>query len=1239
MDLLAEEYVVVQAWKKTVAHIRSHNWYSDTLELDKTSVDLPRFLDGLINDLMSPEEWVSDPLRLVLAPKAQRWELSRDREIKWQPKDAASAAGKLRPLAHASLRDQVAATAVMLCLADRAETQQGDPRGNTETLDERSQVMSYGNRLFCDSIDGQLQHRWGSARLYRSFFSDYRTFLTRPEKVAGNGAVGVRRIIVQSDLKQFYDRVSPELLAQKIRGLSAPADDQRFLSLVARVFDWRWDERDIPRITDFAESAGLEDFRQLALPQGLVAAGFFANVVLLDFDRAARGMFTEELGPGIRLLDMSRYVDDLRLVLSVESSDTIEDLEHVTTAWIQNLLDTTAPGLRVELAKTRATDPDGSGRPLLRQRRRMERIQTAISGGFDAIKGEEILDAVNSLVRSQTRYSEGRSADPGLLFSPVPDVRDETVARFGASRFRKTYRSIRPLLPSGFVPNPPPDESDEIELGTRRLRTQSDLDDDARTFALGLIDDWIEDPSNVRLLRIGLDIWPSVDVVTDVLDLLRPYTDDSYDSDSAARSVAQYCLAEIFRAGATETGFVEDLDTLPDGVDIESYRSALRDEAVQLASAPTRTVPWFVMQQVLLYLAVVRPGSLLSPPDPVTPETFHYYRLLAFLEGRGDELSISEVTTYAALARRSLRDLETSLQLLGKVTPRRIERIAAMDPAFAVEIHKAHSALIPKVSAQLRADLCMHIPMAPEGYVSLAELVLSHGRNGPLRNEQGLLKFSTLFLKALAAVRPRSVVTPTDVWLKATILEKANAPVEGLFISKSVAPATQSIYAIPTWCPTADAWRFQLGYLLRFILCGREDFTLGLRQRLTVETTTVYKPPQDHGLLRYYGLLNTYDAFGDDWLPISGWSEALLAALLAWPGSRGNQLTPVIAKGRNSTQRAIADQLKRIRNLKGSASGVQVLPLHTGRPVKQAHPRRLRACVVQTVFPTGKAFNRLDLSLSDPTYRKEHRQHLSAALMAIERMLDLRETHSGGDGTLDLLIFPELAVHPRDVKTHLVPFARQRKTIILAGITYERLSAGPLLANTALWVIPELTAAHGLQTRIRRQGKQYLAPMEQGFNKKGVLIEGFRPCQWLVGYDWATTSKPRSLWLTASICYDATDLCLAADLRPLSDVFIVPALNQDVGTFDQMAIALNYHMFQLVVVANNGQFGGSNAHAPYQGIHSRQVFHLHGQPQASIAFLEIDDIPSFIKRRSGKNANFKSPPAGLASKTTALDKL
>ena len=81
-----------------------------------------------------------------------------------------------------------------------------------------------------------------------------------------------------------------------------------------------------------------------------------------------------------------------------------------------------------------------------------------------------------------------------------------------------------------------------------------------------------------------------------------------------------------------------------------------------------------------------------------------------------------------------------------------------------------------------------------------------------------------------------------------------------------------------------------------------------------------------------------------------------------------------------------------------------------------------------------------------------------------------------------------------------------------------------------------------------------------------------------------------------------------------------------------MALALHYHMFQLVIVGNNGQYGGSNAYWPQTDVHIRQLFHTHGQPQASIAFLEIEDIGGFLKRHDASRASakkWKHPPAGL----------
>lgn len=1249
LDLLTQEYVLVQAWKKTASYIRYHNWYSDTLELDRAAVNLPRFLGELAERFASPEQWTNDPLRIVPAPKSQSWHVDPD-SGQWGPEKSSKTAVKLRPLAHVSLQDQVAATAVMMCIADRVETIQGDPRDSVENAHRRKRVISYGNRLFCDGDDEALHHRWGSSKLYRAYFQDYRSFLSRPEVVAEEAiepSTTGRVVVVHSDLKQFYDRVQPNLLATKLSALSLPGDDPGFFALASKLLNWGWHPKDNAEVNAYALQGGLTDFSRVALPQGLVASGFFSNVALLDFDQAVRLAFLKNIAPGIQVRDVSRYVDDLRIVLTVEPDNTLSEIETVVAGWLQGLLESHAPGSLVSPDKTKAAAYRSDERPLIRQSRKMERIQRAVSGGFDAIGGEEILDAVQGLIRSQHRYAEKRTELQGWSFSPIPDVRDATVARFAAARFRKTYRSLRPLLEEsrGRGPRPGTEDSDLDEpVGMSRVaRTQDDLDDEARAFALGLIENWIEDPSNVRLLRIGLDLWPAADILTSVLDLLRPFTVKA-GRRKAPRRVAWYCLSEILRAGATETGFVEDDESLPAGVDIVEYRRVLQGEAVRLLSLSPRSLPWYLKQQALLFLAANNTSEVPFQRTGHSAETAHYRELIRFVRGEGEHLKGADFATLAVLSRRSFLGRETAVQFACRgITSRRLEEIAERDPSFALEILGDQLGLVKGLPPRLRDDLSLAMRGDSEGWISLAELVLRDGPSNLLRNEPALLGFASKFLVELRDTEGAEVITPSDVLLW---VDEKTGKLDAVKIRPSRVLSKRSMYGPPPWCTDEERWRFQLGYLLRFILAARPDFTRPVRPSPWKEGTMTYRVPESHWYLRLYGLFNGHAAFGDDWLPITAWTEQLLFALLRWPGCSSPGMAEV-SGGPEATRTSIENRILELSEQQGPSESVSLLSLLAPRPDGSSDRRPLRACIVQTVipgpgdFPETADLDQDALTFSDPSFRRKHRNHLSAALAAIERMLDLRETHKGQDGRLDWLILPELSVHPDDVKTHLLPFARMHKTIILAGLTYEELFVGQPLVNSALWVIPEWTAAHGLQVFTRRQGKYHLSPEEKKLNASGAVLQGFRPCQWLIGYQWSDRPEDKPLWLTAAICYDATDLSLVTDLRKQSDVLAIPALNRDVKTFDQMALALHYHMFQLVIVTNNGNYGGSNAYIPYREDFQRQVFHLHGQPQASVAFLEIDDVAAYVQRQADAlnqtssskpkkgSPLWKYPPAGV----------
>ncbi|MBI4529621.1 MAG: RNA-directed DNA polymerase [Deltaproteobacteria bacterium] len=1237
IDLLRQEYVLVQAWKKTASYIRYHNWFSDTLELDRTAINLPSFIAEVGERLQSPDQWENDPLRIVPAPKSQRWCVSPHSGA-WEPKERGMTAARLRPLAHVSLKDQVVATALMLCLADRVETKQGDPRRSIRDAASRKQIISYGNRLFCDTVGEELRHRWGSAKLYREYYQDYRTFLSRAELVAESImlADGQRVIIVYSDLRQFYDRVRPNRLAAALRSIQHDEDDQPFFELAERVLDWGWHFRDEREVAIYAEQAELQDFARVALPQGLVSAGFFANIALLEFDDRLRRSFTTEIATDVQLKDACRYVDDLRVVVTVEGAKVLRQVANEVSDWLQNLLQEAVPGLELSKEKTKAAEFGGGEHPLVRQSAKMNRIQSAVSGGFDAIGGEEILDSIQGLIRSQQALSQ-ETDDSGWRFSPLPDVRDETVARFAAGRFRTTYRSIRPLLEEGSA------ENIAVANGgmgprtghSRPVRNQRELDEDARAFALGLIDRWVEDPSNVRLLRIGLDLWPDVEILKAVLDLLKPFTERG-GRRKAPRRVAWYCLSEILRAGATETGLVEDDECLPKRVNLAAYRVALRDEAARLIALPAPTIPWYLRQQAFLFLAAHDPKSAPVFRGGRSAETKHYRDLIRFLRGEGNQLKSSDFATLAVLSRRAFLDKERAAQLTSQgLTPARQREIAERDPSFARELIDASVLLFDGLPARLREDLCLDTTANSEDFRTLAEIVVKDGPTGPFRNELALLRFAAAFLRWFQQdTNEIEVIAPGQVRLKLKLRAKSGiADTKELEVVPSRAAPAGSLYLPPAWCAQNERWRFQLGYLLRFILAGRPDFTRSVRSSHWKEGAAVYRAAESHWYQRLYGLFNGQPAFGDDWLPITDWMEQLLSALLRWPGCREPEGFDCVMRGIEATMGKVQGRIAELERKCGAATGILIMPLIAARPTKQQGLRPLRACIVQTAIPAAEHFNEKDLTLISTLIRKRHRNHLSASLAAVERMLALRETHNESEGRLDWLILPELAVHPLDVATHLIPFARAHRTIVLAGMTYQEIFPGQPLVNSALWIIPEWTDSYGLQVRIRRQGKFHLAPNEESFNNGGSMrLQGFRPCQWLVGYRWSNDLSMRPVWLTASVCYDATDLGLAADLRHESDILAIPALNKDVRTFDQMALALHYHMFQLVVVANNGQYGGSNAYWPSSDIHKRQIFHLHGQPQASIAFLEIEDIAAFLERRNNPGSGapvWKYPPAGM----------
>lgn len=1260
LDDLQLECVLMQSWKKVSSYLRYHSWYADTLGIDFHSLRIPKFIKEIRQQLAAPEQWQSEPLELVPAPKTQHWTF---RNEKWEPHD--SLAGRMRPLAHVALRDQVVATAMLLCLADRVESALGDPRLSIEKPDNRRRVLAYGHRLFCDRNGQKLRHRWGSSKLYRLFFQDYQSFLKRPRIVAeplaqyGDFMNEYEYAIVQSDLSKFYDRVRPSLLHEKLRRLQQDASEEQFFRLAERVLSWQWANRDAA--TTYARQANIDDFMSVALPQGLVASGFFANVVLTDFEAALRGALDSAIDDAGKyiLLDACYYVDDMRLVLRVPRGTPEADIETAFIDWARKRLDATAPGLRVEPDKTEVTVEGRDRRFLVPQARAAQRIQTEVSGGFDVLHGTELIGAIEGFFHTQQRYSSSSTPEDsgrtGLLVG-VSDMRDETASRFAAGRFRRTFRSLRPLLPTSL-----PDAADATheegvdgEDGATEshrdvVLTREQLDERAKLFSALLIEEWTGNPANVRLLRIALDMYPSPDFVSQVLAILRPGWSDA-GVRGPKREVRLYCLSEVFRAGATETGIVPDGECLPDDLVVADYHKELIREGVAILTAyleaPTRRsrFPWYLLQQVFLYLAArdAFPEAVADLRASGGPLLAHYRLFAKYLAG-APPVSLEQRSVFFGIAMTGFGITDVRRLLAGKtVSEEFLVQVNELSPAVAARVWEHVG---PEASDRLRGvaqRLGLEARVSQSSRPTVADLA-ARQRN-PFWQEENVLNLAAWLMDQSPDVHSE----PITPWQVACLCSQEDSGGFGVVDPKSFElvrshKTAAGLFQPPEWCESdEERQRYQIGLLLRFAIRGTTAFD-GDHRVLSRVSELTYRRPVSHWEQQRYSSYQGRSAFGPAWIPLSSFTEDVLFELLRWPGSGPGEAVRSI----DVLTMQVKERLRWHDRHRGVHSRQIFLDQRASPPYEKPRgdwSRPFRVGIVQSVIPSLADFVAHSGDpelLADVHFRRRQRAHLAALLEGVLQMVRVRHTHNEQerlDGNLiDLLILPELAVHPVDIRPLLVPFARANKCMILCGLVYHREAAlmqpgamrAPLI-NSCLWLIPEWTKAAGFQLREIEQGKKHLASDELALPEQPV---SFRPAQWLVRYEWSNRQQDRPMTLSASVCFDATDLALAADLRSRNDLYIVCALNRDVGTFDRMSEGLHYHMFQGVMVVNNGEFGGSSFYMPYKSPYHRQVFHLHGQPQASIAFAEID--PGKLINRPQEadtlhpTGKWKTPPANL----------
>jgi hypothetical protein len=1179
---------------------------------------------------------------------------------------------KLRPLAHLSIRDQTLATAVMMCLAEAVESAQGDTTGADLLAMRASGVVSYGNRLHCTWVVNagtrpRAQFSWGNSRTYRQYFHDYRTFLARPRRVCAElvSQMPPRRelYVVSLDIKSFFDHVDRCALLKELQCLEVEhrtahglpdvlAADGVFWERAARVFSWQW------RTEDHQQAVLIlgDDHQQLelGLPQGLVASGFLANAYLVRFDRDMHTYAAEgtTIGDDIRLLDYCRYVDDMRLVVEAKSGASglcqAIVLEHVK-CYVASVLQAHCD--RIGAKKALQLSPDKcvatSYRAISAQSHvsaLMEMLNAELSGTFDLESLAQAAGGLDGLLWMSEQIETVPDLKPSRLALatvavPNTDVRDDTVKRFVATRIAQLMRHRLAMTDLEGPASSVETLSDQVTQGVV-------LSHEFETTARKLIKCWAENPALALLLRCGLDLFPHPRLLGPVTEALSiKLFDVPADLDSAKRKqvrVAEYVLADLLRAGAVETGFREP-EEYPEGVDIQGYREDLGAIARRVLTERPSS-PWYLRQQARLYLASIGDASLAAVAE-VLPEVQMYaalQRAALFEPARGDTLrSVIPLAMVAQQLQPNVKRFGVWLSeglrrtddeqvregvvrtvalsrpdlLMAALNGRRASNWRQFVPTALIQVNKRIGGSRRSPGKQKGAQPLLHVISESNN--------LFDQENAVLMLAAALLRHPGAEEVLSAGISAADIVLRCDDWSRL-----AELPEQHDFLRvEAIEPGDRlnPLYASPPWVAPEKAWLYGLGRILRSALTGEFDFTS--RRFLVTEEVGRYSGLRSTWFKRRFGLLNSGRGLLDEPGPVSPWLSGLLSTLLQWPGVEFRAYTAAAAGDVRTAAELLALVQERIAVQRGlfgrrSRTPMYVVPVDDHEALND---RPLRVAIVQPMRPRRDEFDNKDPTHWTAGALAEHRRHLAEVCRLTHQKLKTWASAGSGkasdksDGpVVDVILFPELAVHPEHVFL-LRRLSDKVRANIFSGLTFLHSHKAGGTVNQGLWLIRTESPGHGRAFQYVWQGKHH--PMKDEV-KMGV--KGHRPHVTLVELPIGAKSRTR---IAAAICYDATDLDLVADLRDRSDMFLVAALNQDVQTFDNMIAALHFHMYQPVALANSGEFGGSTAQVPLPK-HERLVAHVHGNQQVAVSVFEVD--PSLFKSTSAPKAPkvLKSPPAG-----------
>lgn len=1287
-EYLTDSLLMTLAWKKSHHYVRTTNWYADNFELDLSALSLSTTVKKWCEDIKS-RDLLFKELELVPAPKQYKWSFHKNKPdtatgdecLYWHPnKEELEEYGQqsciepkevklqLRPLAHIPVREQSMMTLLMMCLANDVETAQGDPATKFDRVHEKK-VVNYGNRLYCRyDEEGNADHSYGATTIYSKYFSDNRLFLERPyyfAEIAKKELSDDQEIfLIELDLSKFFDLVDRVTLCEKIRDFAkkttSQVDEKNLINQFLSAFEnWQWSEQASNEYELLCKSDSVPSAPR-GIPQGLVAGGFLANIYLLSFDQAMTNIIGKEIsedkGVQITLIDYCRYVDDMRLTISAPKYSALSDeykKENIVRSYHNKVKEFIAEYVDVLLKKhtTDAISLNSKKTKLESYKPRLKgisgelnKLQQRLSGPIPFDDSQEYLGQLEALLFMSSEvegYEQGDRCKPNrlaLIEQPHMDVRGDTLKRFATNKIARILKVIRNYTAHAIDKHGHP--------------IPCDWDYQQERLARRLIACWSQDPSLVLLLKKGLELFPCVKILSPILEQLN---EKLRDENPKIIAVAEYCLSEIFRHAAIT---IHRLDPkyIPLHADHETFFEELQREAVQLCQRfeSDGEEGFELLAKQARFLLLVRLDSTLEKES-----CDHNFDFIIKLINGFRDIAIEKVIDVDQLAANILlaKQLTTDVKPLNRAIASLFEKldlekcvivlskIALQDIIFfkALIRHARPLTYAWVKQTQVKDLIKLHnVDLNPlrtpldkiDGEQSLLRLI--QRADNPFNNELMALKLMRSLLCNAANLAKCGSYEFIDI--EATKVKLVGAvytspPSFYLFDANlEVKPKFSASSALSTHLHSDQ---IEIRILQRVAICIRSSLIGNVDWSgfsSSIEPKIGYRGIKSSGDKRAVGMMNTPQSIGGESAQISHWLTTLLSKLLIWPGISVNDqgyIWPTIWSV-DSVKKLVDERLAVLKE--NYCQNTQMLGL-----VEQVFldwkecKNNLTVAMVQSKLPRISDFNNYGLMLNNASFRSKHRRHVAEVALLVCKHIDAQRTDDDERNErgkqVDLIILPELAVHHDDMDI-LISLSRKTHSIIYAGLGYieQENIEGP--NNCAVWIVPP-KANSNQKELIRLQGKHNMMADEIG------KIKPWRPYQLMLELKHPKFPTKPGFMLTGSICYDATDISLSADLRNKSNAYIVCAFNKDINTFDTMIDALHYHMFQPVVLVNSGVYGGSCAKAPYSEPYHRLIAHSHGNDQVSINTFEMNMF-DFRRENIGgamlSGNKIKTQPAGVKGK-------